>query len=452
MTPTLYTPKDESLILLSHYYSDICQVASSFDSPQNPYRSLVADMIRDSPIIFNCAMSMSASHLSQMGYTSSEPLAFQTEAISLIAKGVANIEAGSNSMILADRAVCPRKTKDDLLLGIILLGMTTSWHDPSSLGLFHFHGARQLFSIWIVENDMTKLQLPGSYMQRLIVSSMIYWEVMAACLIDQDTDTFSYLDIFSNQPRIFFSYPCPWTGVGTGVFILLAKCIAVVRKHRTGHSNMWCFGSAISNLALVQKALALIQEFETTQIPSVEEIQETGDFFAPADHLYKIAVSHKLVGILELYRSFPGIRQAFSQPTDTLINFTHVDNGQQRLHSQCTLELAVKILGIMKTIPEDSRTVSIQTLILLSAGSTLRFYSTSDREMVTNWRRFVLDRLRRVYIRLRLQTINQAAAILKEVWVRMDSMEARSSGCESPIMHVHWMDVMVDNKLETILG
>lgn len=109
---TLYTPRDESSTLLSHYYSDICQVASSFDSAQNPYRSVISELIRDSPVVFHCVMTMSASHFSQLGNSGSTPLTFQTEAISHISKGITEIESGS-------------RTRDDLLLGIILLGMTT---------------------------------------------------------------------------------------------------------------------------------------------------------------------------------------------------------------------------------------------------------------------------------------------------------------------------------------
>lgn len=239
---------------------------------------------------------------------------------------------------------------------------------------------------------------------------------MVACLIDQDMDALSYLDIFSTQPRIFFSYPCPWTGIGTGVLIHLAKCIALVRRHRTR-----------SDPALFDKAFALVQALETTQIATVDEIQETDDLFTPADHLYKIAVCHRRIAKLELYRNFPELRQVFSQET---IQFDH---GQQ------TQELAIEILKIMETIPENSRTIAIQTLIILSAGSSLGLHSTP---FVTNWRRFAMNRLHSSYRRLRLQTINQAAAILKEVWSRMDS------SCED----VHWMDVMIDNKLETILG
>ena len=252
---------------------------------------------------------------------------------------------------------------------------------------------------------------------------MVYWEVMAACLIDQDIDDLSYLEIFSTQPRIFFSYPCPWTGIGIGILMHLAKCLALVRQSWKRHQT----GSAGSGSTLLDQPFALLQGLETTQIPAIEEIQDTGDLFTTADQLYKIALCHRLIAKLELCRAFPELRQVFSKAA------IQID------HDRETQELAIEILKIMESIPENSRTIAIQTLILLSAGSSL----APAGEITMVWRRFVMDRLHRLYHRLRLQTINHAAAILKEVWSRMDA------GWGS---HVHWMAVMVDNKLETILG
>ena len=251
---------------------------------------------------------------------------------------------------------------------------------------------------------------------------MVYWEVMAACLIDQDYNGLSYLDVFSTQPRVFFSYPCPWSGVGTGVLIHLAKCIVLVRRRRTSPDS-----------TLFEKAVSLIGGLETTHIPTVDEIQQTGDIFTPADHLYKIALCHRLIAKLELYRSFPELGEIL--PANSQVYSIQTELGQQHPNSEQTGRLAIETLIIMETIPENSRTIAIQTLILLSAGSCLGYYTT-------DWRRFVMNRFHRLYHRLRLQTINQAATILKQVWLRMDT------GFEN----VHWIDVMMDNRLETILG
>ncbi|RKL51947.1 hypothetical protein BFJ70_g663 [Fusarium oxysporum] len=113
----------------------------------------------------------------------------------------------------------------------------------------------------------------------------------------------------------------------------------------------------------------------------------------------------------------------------------------------------------MNTIPEDSRTIAIQTIIFLTAGSALGSSSNADaniKELVADWRRFVLERLHRSFLSLKLQTINRAATVLQGVWALMDSAameEPDSTSCKkSPILRVHWIDVMTEAGLETILG
>lgn len=133
MPLALYCPKDEASSLLAHYYSNICQVVSSYDSPQNPYRSVVSTMMFRSPIIFNSVMAISASHLSQFGSAETVPISFQTEVISHISKGIAEMDIGWNTNIPFNEEGClnqiqPLATsavEDDLLIGIILLGMTS---------------------------------------------------------------------------------------------------------------------------------------------------------------------------------------------------------------------------------------------------------------------------------------------------------------------------------------
>ncbi|WKT52161.1 Fungal transcription factor [Fusarium oxysporum f. sp. vasinfectum] len=448
----LYSPQEESFKLLTHYFASACQVLSSFDSPNNPYRSDLLEFIRNSPIVFNSALSASAAHLSQQEQdTSLIPLTFQTEAISHISRELAEIHVTQHRLAPLRISTAPT-IKDDLMLGITLIGMTSSWHDPSSLGLCHFHGARQVFSIWMNQFDLTDLQLPSHRIQRLIASSMVYWEVMASCLIDQEVGALSYLDVFSALPPTTFCYPCPWTGVGTKILIHLAKCMTIARQRRRPVSYNHSMGGDIdvSNriLDLLTQAFTLSLDIDQCQIPTPAEIQNTGDYRTPSDHLCKIAKCYQLVARLELDRAFPELTQCLQD----------VQN-QDAIFSQHILELAVKILEIMNTIPEDSRTIAIQTIIFLTAGSALGSSSNADaniKELVADWRRFVLERLHRSFLSLKLQTINRAATVLQGVWARMDSAameEPDSTSCKkSPILRVHWIDVMTEAGLETILG
>lgn len=135
MSLSLYIPTEQSSVLLDHYFSLTCRITSCFDSLYNPFRSEVSRMIVDSPLVFNCVMSMSAAHLYQNEQCSGSgaiPLGFQTEAISLLSIELAKIagmelESPSNEVVGLG-AVVPRQTslvRDDVLLGIILLGMTS---------------------------------------------------------------------------------------------------------------------------------------------------------------------------------------------------------------------------------------------------------------------------------------------------------------------------------------
>jgi hypothetical protein len=127
---TLYVPAEEPSILLGHYFSFVCEVASSFDSSKNPFRSHVTRMMDASPLLFTCVMSISAAHLYQnQEHSSSIPLSFQTEAISRISGELAKISTDMpprppGAVALA-RPSAASLVKDDILLGIILLGMTS---------------------------------------------------------------------------------------------------------------------------------------------------------------------------------------------------------------------------------------------------------------------------------------------------------------------------------------
>jgi hypothetical protein len=281
---------------------------------------------------------------------------------------------------------------------------------------------------------------------------MIYWEVMASCLIDQEIGALSYLDVFSALPLTTFCYPCPWTGVGTNILIHLAKCITLVRQRRRlilCNSPMGRNMDVSSHhLDLLTQAFSLSLDIDQCQIPSPIKIQDTGDYRTPADHLSKIAQCYQLVARLELDRAFPEL-------TPDLQN----DQNQDGLLAYHILELAVEVLEIMNTIPEGSRTIAIQTIILLAAGSALGFSSSEDTNFkmsVTGWRRFVLERLHKSFMTLKLQTINRVAIVLQEVWAKMDSaamaVPDSASYYKSPILRVHWINVMTEAGLETILG
>ncbi|KAH7123193.1 fungal-specific transcription factor domain-containing protein [Dactylonectria macrodidyma] len=470
---SLYVPVEQSSLLLDHYFSLVCPISSSFDSIHNPFRSNVSGMMATSRLLFNCVMSMSAAHLYQHEHSSTIPLSFQTEAISEISDELVKV----NSMTSTDfgsQADGPHPTisqstyfvKDELLLGIILLGITSSWHDPSSLGLCHLYGSRQLFRSWLTMNGFDSLDNTQSLtqIQNFLVSSMVYWEVMVSFLIDQQTGSLAYLEPFCDPNLPLFSHLCPLTGVGTPIFIRLAKVGTIVRRRRClrdlrllqddeGRPSM-LYSQLLDETRVLEQAIL------RSRLPSISFIKETDDLRAPPAHLHRLAQCYRLSSLLELYHNFPEIAEDRME-LDPAVGVSY--DGLDR-QAQLVLGIAIEILSILEMIPEDSRTTATQTLVFLIAGGALGQFKTSDllptqrtwNQVAARWRRFVQQRLSRTFAAIGLRTIQRVMTLLVEVWSRMDSETTPGSdpSCRdsSFLGQVHWIDVMAEKKLETILG
>jgi len=128
---TSYTPTLQTSLILDHYFTTVCHFNSSFDSANNPFRSEVARMMADSPLLFGCVLSMSAAHLYQGDKNSSYiPLEFQTEAMSHLSQTLSKLPVSKECEVDDNwpTALVSREkilnVSDDLLLSIIFLGMT----------------------------------------------------------------------------------------------------------------------------------------------------------------------------------------------------------------------------------------------------------------------------------------------------------------------------------------
>jgi hypothetical protein len=316
-----------------------------------------------------------------------------------------------------------------------------------------------------LDNANDSLSLSQS--QSFIVSSMAYWEAMASFLIDQESEALSYLDSFLSPSPLTATYPSPWTGVGTPVFIYLAKTGTLLRKKRTLRNlRLFKRGNACRTVLyseLADEARALEQEILKVRLPFVSLIEDPGDLHAPPDHFHRIARCYRLATLLELYRAFPDIAEcgATSEPA---AKFENSGLGKQ---AQLVLGLAFSILGLVETIPDDSSTKTTQNLILLITGSALAqlnpnlLAAASPRgstlnQDVARWRQFVRDRVLKLHMCVGLRTITHVSITLEEVWTRMDwAVESGSeAGHQDNLFSdgVHWMDVMFEKRLETILG
>ncbi|KAH3636463.1 hypothetical protein KXW67_005352 [Aspergillus fumigatus] len=450
-TPTSITFEDRNTSLLRHYFSVICHINCAFDSEKNPFRVCVSDMMKGCPLIYHCVLSMSAAHL-----------ATQVLEIAKMGKGKGPSDDYASSLNLG------------ALFGSILLGMTDGWHNPSCLGLTHLHGARVLFKHWISSNMNLNgtTSVLSSQMKSFLAGIMAYWEAVSSFLKDQPISSLSYLAGVCQQDTAERIQPNPWTGISTPLFIYLAQ-VGILGRQLSIIRNLSVstFASGIQSRVqddLLQQARECERKLYDYQVPPAERIEDTGDDMTPISHLQTVAEIYRLTALLELYRCFPGL---FGDSPNELCD--EFPSCPKMPPSAKLLPIATSILTLISTLPLDSGAQVLLLIPLMVAGSTLQptrpghaqtFIEASwarlcavmlslpaQESVYMHWRAFVRHRIKALYGHIGLASVLRALEVVERVWARADlQATANTSAVESEF--IHWTDVMVDERLESIFG
>ncbi|KAL5692977.1 hypothetical protein EMGR_005519 [Emarellia grisea] len=469
-TPTSITFEDRNTSLLRHYFSVICHINCAFDSEKNPFRVCVSDMMKGCPLIYHCVLSMSAAHLAtQVLEVSSEALEHRTKALSCLQAQIAKMGKGKGPS--DDYA---SSLNLGALFGSILLGMTDGWHNPSCLGLTHLHGARVLFKHWISSNMNLNgtTSVLSSQMKSFLAGIMAYWEAVSSFLKDQPISSLSYLAGVCQQDTAERIQPNPWTGISTPLFIYLAQ-VGILGRQLSIIRNLSVstFASGIQSRVqddLLQQARECERKLYDYQVPPAERIEDTGDDMTPISHLQTVAEIYRLTALLELYRCFPGL---FGDSPNELCD--EFPSCPKMPPSAKLLPIATSILTLISTLPLDSGAQVLLLIPLMVAGSTLQptrpghaqtFIEASwarlcavmlslpaQESVYMHWRAFVRHRIKALYGHIGLASVLRALEVVERVWARADlQATANTSAVESEF--IHWTDVMVDERLESIFG
>lgn len=478
----LQGPNEKQILLFTHYFRTVCAIYSCFDSFANPFRTDIQALVTTSPLIQSCILSMSAAHLRNTHPNwSLDGLRYLTATLSELTKEINTIVSGSPLSTIIDQKL------DHALLGIITLGVTTSWHDSAGLGLEHIRGSRALFGTWI-ERKVRDRQLINYDCSHLhfYLGMQAYWEAMASFLIDQDMDQLDYLlDAFKTFPVPSF-YIHPWTGISAIPWLCMAKAGCIIRLNRSlehrGLSSRHTDSNDATNEKspkwLTQEAQALISQVLSYAVPGDSQIRDTYDEHTPKSHLMDVARSCQLATLLELHRAFDTIheRQAI---LDLISNGVEIHSSYQAdmqenpslLRTDLVRELSLRILQILSGIPVESGTRTLHHVLLVIAGGALlphiwlkpptdlnRLPMTSYTDIdegsaLQFWRLFVLGRISSLERFINLDGIRKLRLLLNEVWELGDTLfesdpqlqTSRSAGC------LHWIDVMESTGLQFFL-
>lgn len=433
--------------LVQHYFSGVASLFSCFDGPFNPFRTMVQEMRASSKTIHLAVQSMAVAELSN-NYLYMAPLGH-----------VKHSQAWRSLQLDLQLYRAGKLPLQNVMVSLLLLGLSSTWHNPSNLGLQYLFVARNLMQNYLRGGSgfSSSSELKN---ERFFTDALMHWEMLASFVDLQPMCPFPGYgapnpDIPNErEPEL----PHPWTGISTEIHFALGevgrvlrrrRCVATRPAHRDSETN-WPEVDERWAASLEQFVYAIV-------IPDEDAILDYGDDATSKVDLIRTADANRHVTLLEIYMCFPKLlenkiaggsrfpdchEESFYPPTDT----------EQLSHSTlvetCACALAEFILNLIKDVSISSGACRMQPLILVSCASQLRLpTSTQDTEEarhkdVSDSRSFVEERMLALSRKYPQKQILQLLDVINEVWERLDGLKENA----------HWLDVIHEKRLQTMLG
>ncbi|KAI9880951.1 MAG: hypothetical protein M1830_009445 [Pleopsidium flavum] len=366
----IYRPPDfhanSPEMLMVRFDRQTCGILSVKDGPtENPWRTLVWPLARDSPALYHAISSMTAFH------TSKEKPEMRVEGMEHMRRSIRSLAAGIESM-----------RTDTALATTLVLAFSESWDRHISTGIEHLRGAKALVNQALVRHQQSTLIGDDLTRLKFLCNTWVYMDVIARLTSVDDDD--------SNDFDAVLWYPLglitpnnevdPLMGCATTLFPLIGRVANLVRRVRKNHCN---------SVAIISQAMELKTAVEDWVPP---------DFFEPPEdptseitHSLQTAEAYRWATLLYLHQAVPEIP------------------------SISAVQLAKKVLVFLATVPLSSRAIIVQIYPLLAAGC-----EASGQED----RAWVEDRWAAMAQRMLIGNIDRCWEVIKEVWDRRDSYDA----------------------------
>jgi hypothetical protein len=354
-------------MLMLRFDKQTCGILSVKDGPtENPWRTLVWPLARDSPALYHAIASMTAFHASR------EKPALRVDGMEHMRRSIRSLASGIEKM-----------RTDTALATTLVLAFSESWDQHISTGIEHLRGARILVNQALERHN--RKALGGDELARLkfLCNTWVYMDVIARLtsiddeeLIDFDAVLTPLYGPFGNRS----TEVDPLMGCAATLFPLIGKAANLCRKVRAVDTN---------SIAIISQAMELKEQIEQWQPGS--SFEEPEDPSSDIQHALQTAESYRYATLLYLHQAVPEIP------------------------SMTSAQLAKKVLVFLATVPLSSRLVIIQIYPLLAAGCEA--VESEDRQWVENrW----LSMSQRMWI----GNIDKCWVVTQEVWQRRDDAQA----------------------------
>lgn len=454
-------------MLVEYYFNYVCQIFSSFDGSLNPFRSTVGKLWDGSAPIYYAIQSMAAAYLANH-FPRMSPVGVQMQRETY--RCLYQVQQGG---------LPSSDNLDKTLLTVLLVGQTTTWHNPGDLGLVHLKTAKclnrrrleQQQSLEVVDKS-TRARRQNEFFEQCI----LYWDMLAG-FVEDDVDEFevegnlpdipnpSKSETSATEDKVF---PHPWTGVAPQAQRLFAQVGRHIRRYRkalaqdTASMNFLSLDigfdiqypqESIVTIEGVAKAQTLEEQLLAFEPPSLSKLVDAGDENTPVQQYIWLAEAYRCAGLLELYRIFPSILLTRVPQTESTFSFLPIPTTQSP--DDFLVSLALHTVSLLEKLPSNSGTRCLQPIVHIAAATELRFApatvsdpfvpifnSLTSREVdIATARRFVVTRLQEFQLSLPAKPIVKALELIQETWARADLGQ-----------DVYWMDVMAEMGSASIFG
>lgn len=433
--------------LVQHYFSEVCSLYSCFDSDQNPFRSLVADLRKDSTTINLSIQSMAIAHLSNH-YLYMAPLG-----------RMKRMQSWKSLQIDLRRYRAGKIALDKVLMSCLLLGLSSAWHQPTDLGLQYLFIARNLIQMYLRSNRQSSSPLPN---EKFYLDAFMHWEMLASFF--EPVAMMPFPGFGAPDPPMPIRgqtvSPHPWTGIAPELHFALAEVGRVLRRRM---SRLAMMGESYAQERSAKDEIdeqwsgSLERLLQSIRLPDIEDIEDYGDKYTPKMDLLRTAEAYRFVGLLELYMIVPTLLDAridrgepFPQSIEPNFVEPSGDSGFPEKRDSWLSAIALHTLDLINDISIHSAACRMLMLVLVSAGSQLRTpvgsstpeHQNAHHDKVLEGRGLVDSWMLALSRKYPQKQVLQILDIIKEAWERLDRGDAR----------VHWLGIAHEQGWQTMLG
>ncbi|TVY24169.1 Beauvericin cluster-specific repressor [Lachnellula hyalina] len=361
-------------MLMLRFDKQTCGILSVKDGPtENPWRTLIWPLARDSPALYHAIASMTAFH------TSKERPALRVDGMEHMRRSIRSLATGIEKM-----------RTDTALATTLVLAFSESWDQHISTGIEHLRGAKILVNQALTAHKKRNVSGDEFARLRFLCNTWVYMDVIAR-LTSVDDDEYSDFDHILPALNTFTPNTeiDPLMGCAATLFPLIGRAANLCRKVRKVETN---------SIQLISQAIELKEAIEQWSPPPGSAFERPEDPTSEIQHALQTAEAYRYATLLYLHQAVPEIP-----------SFT-------------SAQLAKKVLVYLATVPLSSRLVIVQIYPLLAAGCEA--WDSEDRQWVE-------ERWGSMVSRMWIGNIDRCFEVMQEVWSRRDNDAAEKAEKEN---------------------